>query len=449
MYDVDAMGRQAADHLGVLSHYDAVIWYKGNDFVTREPGWTAGNSSRLANDLMLEARAYLNEGGKLLYTGQWAGAVENGLAGTQLFDPVANKRCVGSNGSVLHARCQVISDKNDFWQYYLGGYIYNSDAGTGPDGPFAVDGVNGGPYDSLTWGFNGADSAANQVHTASFITTSSLLKPDVYPQFTSDAPATWDTGFAGPFEPFEGDWYVYSQMANVTFKRLMRTIDLTGVAASDNPTLTFRTSYDTEADWDFVFVEAHTVGQDDWTTLPDANGHTSQSTGPNDPDLASCPAGWHELHPWLAHYQTFDGVGACTPTGTTGEWNAASGRSAGWEEWEIDLSAYAGKQVEISLSYASDWAVQGLGNFLDDVQVSTGDGSTGFETDLGGWTPAGPPEGSAPNPNNYIRTESVGFEEGAIVSTEDTLYFGFGFEGISEAATRNDVMGASMVYLLN
>jgi zinc carboxypeptidase/immune inhibitor InhA-like protein len=448
VYDVDAMGRQAPDHLGVLSHYDAVIWYKGNDFVTREPGWTAGNSSRLANDLMLEARAYLNEGGKLLYAGQWAGAVENGLAGTQLFDPVANKRCVGSNGSVLHDRCQVISDKNDFWQYYLGGYIYNSDAGTGPDGPFDVDGVSGGPYDGLTWGFNGADSAANQLHTASFITTSSLLKPDVYPQFTSDAPAMWNTGFAGPFEPFDGDWYVYSQMANVTFKRLTRTIDLTGVSASDSPTLTFHTSYDTEPDWDFVFVEAHTVGQDDWTTLPDENGHTSQNTGPNDPDLASCPAGWHELHPWLARYQTFDGVGACTPTGTTGEWNAASGRSAGWEEWAIDLSAYAGKQVEISFSYASDWAVQGLGNFLDDVQMSTGAGSTSFETDLGGWTPAGPPEGSAPNANNYIRTESVGFEEGAIVSTEDTLYFGFGFEGISDAARRNEVMGASMDYLL-
>ena len=123
VYDVDAMGRQAADHLGVLNHYDAVIWYKGNDFVTREPGWTAGNSSRLANDLMLEARAYLNEGGKLLYTGQWAGAVENGLAGTQLTDPVENKRCVGSGGNTLHARCQVVSDKNDFLQYYLGGYI--------------------------------------------------------------------------------------------------------------------------------------------------------------------------------------------------------------------------------------------------------------------------------------------------------------------------------------
>ena len=27
--------------------------------------------------------------------------------------------------------------------------------------------------------------------------------------------------------------------------------------------------------WDHVFVEAHTVGQDDWTTLPDLNGHTT------------------------------------------------------------------------------------------------------------------------------------------------------------------------------
>ena len=27
VYDVDARGRTAPDHLGVLSHYDAVVWY--------------------------------------------------------------------------------------------------------------------------------------------------------------------------------------------------------------------------------------------------------------------------------------------------------------------------------------------------------------------------------------------------------------------------------------
>ncbi|HEX6261676.1 MAG TPA: M14 family zinc carboxypeptidase, partial [Actinomycetota bacterium] len=439
VWDVDAMGREAPDHLGVLSHYDAAIWYMGNNFVTRTAGRGPGNIDRLANDLILESRAYLNEGGKLLYTGQWAGAAENGLAGTQLYDPVAGEACVVGGVLVLD-RCQVFSDKNDFLQYYLGAYIYNSDAGTdGAGNPFQVLGVDD-PYTGTNWEFNGADSAQNQVHTASFITASSLLPPDEYPQFASTGPAVWDTGAAGAFEPFDGDWYVYSNMGDVSYKRLMRTIDLTGVSPADNPTLTFRFSYDTEPDWDFVFVEAHTVGVDDWTTLPDQNGNTNNNTG------SSCASGWFELHPWLERYQGSDCSGSNSDTG--GEWNAHSGRSAGWEEWEIDLSAYAGSEVEVSISYASDWAVQGLGAWVDHVGVSTEAGVESFETDLGAWTVAGPPEGSDPNPNDWERTQSVGFEEGAVVATDDTLYFGFGFEGITGASSRAAVMEKSMGYLL-
>ena len=62
--------------------------------------------------------------------------------------------------------------------------------------------------------------------------------------------------------------------------------------------MSFWTSYDTEEDWDFLFVEAHAVG-DDWTTLPDANGHTST-------DRTKLPEGWIDLHPWLEHYQIVD-----------------------------------------------------------------------------------------------------------------------------------------------
>ena len=109
----------------MLNHYDAVIWYSGNDLVTREPGWGPGNASRLANDMTLEMRQYLNEGGKLLYTGQWAGALENGVAGAQYYDPVANEQCV-VGGELVLARCKLIADKNDFIQYYLGSYLYNS-----------------------------------------------------------------------------------------------------------------------------------------------------------------------------------------------------------------------------------------------------------------------------------------------------------------------------------
>ncbi|HEU4404087.1 MAG TPA: M14 family zinc carboxypeptidase [Polyangiaceae bacterium] len=443
VWDVDAEGRQAPDHLGVLSHYDAVVWYTGNDFVTRTAGRGAGNVDRMRNDLTLELRAYLNEGGKLLYNGQWAGALENGLAGTQLYDPVAGEVCVVGGVQVLD-RCQVLSDKNDFQQYWLGSYIYNSDAGTDDDGnPFSVDGV-ADPYTGLSWEFNGADSAQNHVHTASLVTTSSVLGEE-FPHFAGDAPAVWSTGLSGVFEPFDGDWYVYSNMGDVSYKQLMRTIDLTGIDASENPTLTFRFSYDTEPDWDFVFVEAHTVDQDDWTTLPDENGHTSQSTGQS--CLAANSSGWRTLHPHLDHYQTQVGNNACDPTGTTGEWNASSGRSAGWEEWSIDLSEYAGSEVEVAISYASDWAVQGLGAFVDLVEVSTEAGAESFETGLGAWIVSGPPPGSGSNPNNWERTESVGFEEGAVASTADTLFFGFGLEGITGADSRTAVMDKSLDHL--
>jgi hypothetical protein len=155
------------------------------------------------------------------------------------------------------------------------------------------------------------------------------------------------------------------------------------------------------------------------------------------------------LHPFLAHYQTQNPDGSCLPTGTTGTWNAATGASAGSEEWAVDLTPYAGKQVELSISYVSDWGTQGLGVFLDDVSIIA-DGATvaqtSFEADLGGWTVAGPPTGSAPNITDWARSQ-LAYEEGAVTATTDTIYTGFGLEGLS-ATERNDFVTRSMRYLL-
>lgn len=437
VYDVDDNGRTAPDHLGVLGHFDAAIWYTANDVITRDPGMIPGTASRLANDEMLEFRSYLNEGGTVLFNGQWAGLQ---YAFGYVFDPERGRAC---GVTVPFDRCDPFSD--DFLQYYLGAYLYQEDAGTDENGD--IEDVVGTeePYQGTSWGFNGADSAENQIHSAGFLTTSSLLDPAEFPQFTSTAPAEWETEGGGQFEPHSGDFYMYSNRADVSYKRLARTIDLTGVSSAE---MSFFFSYDTEPAWDFVFVEAHTVGQDDWTTLPDLNGHTSQDTGD------SCPEGWHELHPWLERYQGAD----CSGTGSSGgEWWANSGRSHGWEEWTVDLSDYAGSEVEVVISYASDWAIQGLGAFVDDITVSTGEGSTSFEEDgdpMDGWTVPGPPPGSDPNPNDWERTMSVDFEEGAVVAMDPpdarfrTLYFGFGFEGITEAAKRAEVMDRSIGWLL-
>ncbi|HEY9375922.1 MAG TPA: M1 family aminopeptidase [Jiangellaceae bacterium] len=193
--------------------------------------------------------------------------------------------------------------------------------------------------------------------------------------------------------PRTGDQYALSQAADLSYKRLTRTINVPAGGAQ----LSFWITRDTEPNWDFVFVEAHTVGQDDWTTLPDLNGHTSQDTG------FVCPF-WLSLHPFLEHYQTETADG-CDPAGTTGEWWAASGASDGYEQWTVDLSGYAGSTVEVSISYASDDVVQLTGAFVDDIVVSTGEGSTSFENDgdtLDGWTVPGAPPGSEPNPNDWI-----------------------------------------------
>jgi Peptidase family M1 domain/Peptidase M1 N-terminal domain len=193
--------------------------------------------------------------------------------------------------------------------------------------------------------------------------------------------------------PHTGDQFAISQADNFGYKRLSRTIDV----PAEGGQLSFWVDRATEPGYDFFFVEAHTVGEDDWTTLPDRKGHTGRAR--------PCPYLLDE-HPALGHYVTASANGFhCEPTGTTGEWWAASGSSDGWERWVIDLSAWAGQSVEVALAVASDFIIQVHGVFVDDVVVSTGDGTTSFEADgdeFDGWTVPGAPDGSPGNANDWI-----------------------------------------------
>ena len=206
--------------------------------------------------------------------------------------------------------------------------------------------------------------------------------------------------------------------AKSAYKRLTHVIDVPASGAS----LAFDSGRDIESGWDFFFVEAHTVGADDWTTLPayDANGSEITS---DDPGLFCLwENGSGDLHPFLAHYETFsddpsdDLDPVCDPHGTTGEWHAATGASQTPERWNVDLRAYRGRSVEVSLTYMSDAYSNGV-MAIDNVAVSTGQGTTSFEDDgdpLDGWTVPGPPEGSPGNANDWTTVgqdalpESVG-----------------------------------------
>jgi hypothetical protein len=423
VYDLDTHGRKAPHPLGVLSHYKAVVWETGDDVIPRAAGQGPGTAAKSALDTELAVRDYLNEGGKLLLGGKYAGYAQ-GANGGYVYQPEGVAECPASTDPTC------LPLLNDFQQYWLGAYTYVSDGGTGADAkPYPLVGSAG----QFT-GFAGTLDAT-QDHTASFLTTSSFLPKAQFPQFSSAAPVDWQRPGAAPFDPYAGDWYLWSGQADSSYKRLTRTVDLSSAAAAK---LRFQTSYDVESNWDFMFVEAHVVGSDDWTTLPEAGGHTAAATGD------SCGSGITGLHPFLSHY-----IGAdCSPTGSTGTWNAATGASNGWQEWNVDLSAYAGKQVEVSISYMSDWGTQGLGVFLDDARVET-DGATtaqtGFETDLDGWTVAGAPAGSSANSSDFARSQQA-FDEGAVVTTRDTVYLGFGLEGLAPAA-RDDLVRRAMTHL--
>jgi hypothetical protein len=227
----------------------------------------------------------------------------------------------------------------------------------------------------------------------------------------------WDAVDPGLFDPLarprSGSRFLYSGQADFSYKRLTRTIAVPAGGA----TLSFWTTRDTEQPWDFFFVEAHTPGADDWTTLPDAKGHTSGDTG------FSCPF-WHAIHPFLAHYQTGTDAGGCLSQGTSGTWNAATGASDGYEQWVVDLADYAGSSVEVSLGYASDEIVQNQGVVIDDLVVSTGEGSTSFEADavpLDGWVVSGPPAGSPGNDTDWAPGDATSLPPPLGAAVEESL----------------------------
>jgi hypothetical protein len=242
-------------------------------------------------------------------------------------------------------------------------------------------------------------------------------------EYRADGIRFWDALderlFSSP-APRTGDLAAISQAGNAAYKRLTRSVSVPAAGA----TLSFWVDRATETDWDFMVVEARPVGTDEWTTLPDAGGHATRSTG-------SLCQYWPDDHPFLAHYLTATDE-SCDPTGTTGTWWAASGESDGFEQWVVDLSDYAGGAVEVSIGYVSDGSVALPGLLIDDVVVSAGEGTTSFEDEgdrLDGWVVAGPPVESGPNENDWI------------VGTADDVPPSFGEVAQASLARQPEIIG--------
>lgn len=443
VWDVDAQG--VPHHLAVLSHHRAVLWYLGENRLTQDPedeltevGEDALPDLSVAERqqyLTISVRDYLNEGGKLAYTGETT-AYYGTLAGTigglyYGLNGAPEEPCAVTES--LFDDCLLYAD--DFTQYYLGAYTRSSLAAEGVEGTAP-------PVEGLEAEFGGPAATDNPVNEAgAFVVTSNVLPVDEFPQFRSRALAEY-VDPSGPFIAVEGDFAAAASHIDDGYQRLGRTFDLTGVTAADAPTFEAQFSWSTEAAYDHVIVEARTVGGDDWTTLPDINGGTTS-------DLpAECEVGFLlEEHPQLERYITFGDP--CQPAGSTGEWNSFTGASDGWTPVAFDLGAYAGAEVELVISYVTDAFTGETGLMVDDTRLVTAAGvseAEGFETGLGAWSVLDAPEGSPENTSNFERTRALGGLVAAVL-TPDTVLLGFGLEQLETPTSRANTMRDMLQHL--
>ena len=152
-----------------------------------------------------------------------------------------------------------------------------------------------------------------------------------------------------PADPHSGIYAFWSNKGDESDMTLERSFDLTGV--SGPVSMSYWTWYDIEQDFDYVYVEASSDGQN-WEILTTPSGTAS------DPNGASY--GW-----------------------------GYTGMSDGWVQESVDLSKYAGQVVSVRFEYLTDPSVNGEGFLLDDVTIPAINYSTDFETDDASWQVAG------------------------------------------------------------
>lgn len=152
-----------------------------------------------------------------------------------------------------------------------------------------------------------------------------------------------------PADAYSGDYAFWSNKGDESDMTLTRTFDFTNVPGPI--TFSFQTWYDIETDYDYIYFEVSEDGEQ-WQII------TTPSGTPDDPSGNSY--GW-----------------------------AYNDVTNGWIQEEIDLSAYAGKEVQIRFEYVTDAAVNGEGMLIDDIRIDAIDYFTDFEEDNGGWEAAG------------------------------------------------------------
>jgi len=138
-----------------------------------------------------------------------------------------------------------------------------------------------------------------------------------------------------PTDPHSGRAMWWSDRADGLDSTLTRTVDLRGAT---RPTLSYWTWYEIEKDYDYAYIAVSTDKGARWTTLRASATTTEDTNGMN-----------------LGNGYTGTSGGGGTPT---------------WIQQEVDLSAYAGKEIDLRFEYVTDGAVTFHGFAIDDITIT-------------------------------------------------------------------------------
>ncbi len=169
-------------------------------------------------------------------------------------------------------------------------------------------------------------------------------------------PGTYTLNFQGtqavnilPFGEAASSTFFWSNLGDESNMSLEHSFDLSAVSGSAE--LSFRTWYDLEEDYDYVYITASTDGEN-WQILNSRTCTTSNPSG------NSYGCGWN-------------------------------GSSQAWITESVDLSRFVGSVVNIRFDYVTDAAVNGKGMALDDFRLDAINYASDLEEDGGGWQSAG------------------------------------------------------------
>ena len=140
-----------------------------------------------------------------------------------------------------------------------------------------------------------------------------------------------------PTTPHSGKAMWWSDRADGLDSMLTRTVDLRGATA---PKLSFWTWFEIEKDYDYAYVAVSTDGGARWTTL------AAPATTTDDPNGTNLGHGFTD--------------------------NSGGGRTPAWIQQEVDLSQYAGKEIQLRFEYVTDGALNLHGMAIDDITITGG-----------------------------------------------------------------------------